>query len=63
MINELSAEIKGKLSELIESIADNHIVGKPALLTTCMFFSTEKFLIAKINEIEETFKEGKNEKA
>jgi len=57
MTKELNPEIKSKLSELIETIAVTHIIGKPALLATCMFFSTEKFLIEQINEIETTFKD------
>ena len=57
MTKELNEMIKDKLSDLIESIADYHIVGKPALLATCMFSSTEKFLIEQINKIETTFKE------
>ena len=57
MTTELNDEIKGNLSKLIESIADYHIVGKPSLLATGLFFSTEKHLLSKINEIETTFKD------
>ncbi|MBW1853137.1 MAG: hypothetical protein JRJ00_00390 [Deltaproteobacteria bacterium] len=56
MIKELNEEITEKLSELITVIADEHIIGKPQLLATGMFYSVEKFLISKINEIETTFK-------
>ena len=55
-VKELSEDIKSKLSELITAIAEDHIVGKPQLLATGMYFSTEKYLLGKINEIEETFK-------
>ena len=55
MIEKLSKEIENKLSDLITEVADEHLVGKPALLATGMYFNTEKFLIAKLNLIEETF--------
>lgn len=56
MTKELNQDIKSNLEELIRSIADYHLDGKPALLATCMFINTENNLIKQINEIETTFK-------
>ena len=55
MIKELDKGIKGKVEELIISIADQHMVGKPAILATGLFFSVEKLLLEQINKIEDTF--------
>jgi len=57
MITRLSEEVQDKLSDLITAVADEHLVGKPALLATGIYYNTETFLLRKINQIEETFKE------
>jgi len=55
-MTELNQDIKNNLSELIVSIADYHLDGKPAILSTALYYSTEKFLIDQINKIETKFK-------
>ena len=55
-MTELNQDIKNNLSELIVSIADYHLDGKPAILSAALYYSTEKFLIDQINKIETKFK-------
>jgi hypothetical protein len=54
---ELSEEMTSKLEELIILIADEYFVGKPQLLLNAVYYNTETFLIEKIKEINNTFKE------
>ena len=56
-IEKLNPEINSKLLELLECIADNHLVGKPAILGAGLYYSAEMFLLDQINKIEEVFKE------
>jgi hypothetical protein len=50
-----SEVVKIKLSELVEAIADEILVGKPALLANCIYINLEKEVIKQIEEIKSTF--------
>lgn len=50
---ELSQEVKDKLAEAVEIWADDNLVGKPAILANCIYFSLETVMINKQKEIED----------
>ena len=52
---ELSKQVKEKLSEAVKLWADEHLIGKPEILLTAVYFSLEEKLIAKTKEINEVF--------
>jgi hypothetical protein len=54
-IKKLPVNIEEKLGEVIEEWAEIYLPGKPALLGTAVYFSMEKLLIDKTNEIIEKF--------
>lgn len=54
---ELNEEIKEKLSEVVALWADKNLIGKPALLATCMYYNLEKAMIESIEQINENFKD------
>ena len=52
---ELSKEVKEKLAEAVELWAEEHLIGKPAILANAIFMSLEKVMIEKEIEIKNTF--------
>ena len=52
---EISQAVKDKLAEVIEMWADEVLNGKPAVLANAIYFSMEKHLQDKTNEISEKF--------
>lgn len=52
---ELSESVKAKLSELVETIADEILEGKPALLANCIYYNLEEEVVRQIENIESTF--------
>ena len=52
---ELSEGVKTKIAELVETIADEILEGKPALLANCMYINLEKEVVRQIEEIKSTF--------
>ena len=53
---ELSKVVKMRLADLVEEIANENLIGKPALLANCIYINLEKEIIKQIEDIKSTFK-------
>jgi glycine cleavage system aminomethyltransferase T len=57
-MKELKESVKEKLAEAVELWAGENLNGKPAILTTAVYFRLEKALLDSQKEIEKTFNRG-----
>lgn len=55
-IKELSKEMDTALCDLVQCFADDYLDGKPAVLASAIYYSVQKLLLDKANEINEKFK-------
>jgi len=52
---ELSEEVKNKLTEAIVLWANENLIGKPAILCTCLYYTLEEEIIKFNKEINAKF--------
>jgi len=60
-MDKLPKKVEDKLAEAVELWADEFLQGRPTLLGSAMYFSLEKKMLEKANEIEEKFPRQEND--